>query len=265
MRPLDFSHMTPSFLDRTELWPSRNKFLAREKNRARMHGIRTEFLVWVSRTSFLDGELGSSVMGFSLVTVTVCKWAWSGSCNIFLHLWTQAMSLELTKLDMSNLVCRLNVKSTGITHIAVWGAFTLTRPLEISANKWHKWYDIKMHLQWQTNRKSQVSYRISLISMTWSDCQCHFSCFYNFQTLIHHWMWHILTTLCVYTVEKVSMVTDYSRSCFSNVTDFWRLFGLQANLVTYTIKVVVWKKWREIDTLLLHTIHLIHDLSNAIR
>jgi len=29
-----------------------------------MHDIRTEFLVRVSRTSFLDGELGSSVMGF---------------------------------------------------------------------------------------------------------------------------------------------------------------------------------------------------------
>ena len=64
MRPLDFSHVTPSFSDGIELLPTRNKFLAREKTLARMHDIRTEFLVRVSRTSFLDGELGSSVMGF---------------------------------------------------------------------------------------------------------------------------------------------------------------------------------------------------------
>jgi len=31
-----------------------------------MHDIRTEFFVRVSRTSFLDGELGSSVMGLRL-------------------------------------------------------------------------------------------------------------------------------------------------------------------------------------------------------
>jgi len=30
-----------------------------------MHDIRTEFLVRVYRTSFLDGELGSSVMGLT--------------------------------------------------------------------------------------------------------------------------------------------------------------------------------------------------------
>jgi len=65
MRTLDFSRVTPSFSDGIELWPTRNKFLAREKTRARMHDIRTEFLGRVSRTSFLDRELGSSVMGFS--------------------------------------------------------------------------------------------------------------------------------------------------------------------------------------------------------
>jgi len=32
-----------------------------------MHDIRTEFCVRVSRTSFLDGELGSSVMGLNCV------------------------------------------------------------------------------------------------------------------------------------------------------------------------------------------------------
>jgi len=31
-----------------------------------MHDIRTEFLVRVSRTSFLDGELGSSVVGLRI-------------------------------------------------------------------------------------------------------------------------------------------------------------------------------------------------------
>jgi len=52
-------------LDGIELWPTRNKFLEWEKTRARMHDIRTEFFVRVSRTSFLDGQLGSSVMGLT--------------------------------------------------------------------------------------------------------------------------------------------------------------------------------------------------------
>jgi len=50
--------VTPSFSDGIELWPTRNKFLAREKIRARMHDIRMEFFVRVSCTSFLDGKLG---------------------------------------------------------------------------------------------------------------------------------------------------------------------------------------------------------------
>jgi len=47
---------------------------------------------------------------------------------------------------------------------------------------------------------------------------------------------------------KISMV--FSRNCFPKMTDFSRLGALQA--VTYTLKVVVAKKWRELDTLLLH-------------
>jgi len=47
---------------------------------------------------------------------------------------------------------------------------------------------------------------------------------------------------------KVSMV--FNRYCFPKLTDFSRLGALQA--VTYTLKVVVSKKWHEIDTLLLH-------------
>ena len=42
----------------------------------------------------------------------------------------------------------------------------------------------------------------------------------------------------------------FSRNCFPKMTDFSRLDALQA--VTYTLKVVVAKKWRELDTLLLH-------------
>jgi len=77
----------------------------------------------------------------------------------------------------------------------------------------------------------------------------------------------------------------FNRNCFPKMTDFSRLGALQA--VTYTLKVVASKKWREIDTLLLHTtktkyhmaypchfqcpwmtlkvIRLMQDLSNAIR
>ena len=33
--------------------------------------------------------------------------------------WDQAVSLEWMKLDTSHLVCRLNIKSTAITHVKV--------------------------------------------------------------------------------------------------------------------------------------------------
>ena len=43
----------------------------------------------------------------------------------------------------------------------------------------------------------------------------------------------------------------FNRKLFSKNDDFSRLGALQA--ITYTVKVVVSKKWSEIDTLLLHT------------
>ena len=55
--------------------------------------------------------------------------------------------------------------------------------------------------------------------------------------------------LCVYVDEKVYVV--FNRNCFPKMKDFSRLDALQA--ATYTVKVVVSKKWRETDTLLLHT------------
>jgi len=58
----------------------------------------------------------------------------------------------------------------------------------------------------------------------------------------------VVTMLCVYMDGKVSVV--FNRNCFPEITDFSRFGTLQA--VTFTLKVVVSKKWREIDTLLLH-------------
>ena len=55
--------------------------------------------------------------------------------------------------------------------------------------------------------------------------------------------------LCVYMDGKVSMV--FNLNSFPKMTDISMLGALQA--VTFTVKVVVSKKWREIDTLLLHT------------
>ena len=57
--------------------------------------------------------------------------------------------------------------------------------------------------------------------------------------------------LCAYVDGKVSIV--FSRDCFPKMTDFSRLDAIQA--VTYTVKVVVSKKWHDLDTLLglLHT------------
>jgi len=43
----------------------------------------------------------------------------------------------------------------------------------------------------------------------------------------------------------------FNHNCFLKVKDFSRLGALQA--VTFTVKVVVSKKWRELETLLLHT------------
>jgi len=47
------------------------------------------------------------------------KWAWSGLRDSFLHFGAQAISLERMKLDISNLVCRLNAKSTRITQYTI--------------------------------------------------------------------------------------------------------------------------------------------------
>jgi len=48
---------------------------------------------------------------------------------------------------------------------------------------------------------------------------------------------------------KTSVVFDCD--CFPKMKDFSKLGALKA--VTYTVKVVVSKKWCNIDTLLLHT------------
>jgi len=57
----------------------------------------------------------------------------------------------------------------------------------------------------------------------------------------------LLTTFCVHMDGKVSIV--FNRNCFPKITDSARLGALQA--VTYPVKMVVSKKWCEIDTLLL--------------
>ena len=57
--------------------------------------------------------------------------------------------------------------------------------------------------------------------------------------------------LYVYMDGKVSSV--FNQSCFPKMKDFSRLGDLQAYAVTYTVKVVVSKKWCKIDTLFLHT------------
>ena len=89
-------------------------------------------------------------------------WALSGSHDSFLHFWAQAISLERMKLDISNLVSKLNVKCTQCTAI--------TRDLlnfwDISAIISLKRCKIDIQLQWSTNRKSLVSYRMAPISMT---------------------------------------------------------------------------------------------------
>jgi len=68
------------------------------------------------------------------------KWACSGLRDSFLHFGAQAIFLERMTLDISNLVCRLNIKTAGITHVKVLqhGVHLRSRDLlkfwEISAN-----------------------------------------------------------------------------------------------------------------------------------
>jgi len=50
----------------------------------------------------------------------------------------------------------------------------------------------------------------------------------------------------------------FNRNCFPEVKDF-KLGALQA---PYTIKVVVSKKWHEMDTLLLHTTNRKHHIAS---
>ena len=99
---------------------------------------------------------------------------------------------------------------------------------------------INIQLQWKSNRKLHVSYQMALISMTFTDLECHFL------TPIHQWIWHAIY-IYIY-------IGKYLKSWIATVFQKWqtsRLGALQA--VTYTVKVVVSKKWREMDTLLLHT------------
>jgi len=51
----------------------------------------------------------------------------------------------------------------------------------------------------------------------------------------------------------------FHHNCFPKMTDFSRLGTIQG--VTYTLKVVVSKKWRKIDTLLLHTTNRKYDMA----
>ena len=109
---------------------------------------------------------------------------WSGSRDSLLHFGVQAISLERMKLDISNLVCRLNEKSTGITHVKVLqhGVHLNSRDLlkvwKISANISETVRDRHMvTILLKTNRKSHVSCRMAPISMTLSDRECHFNRF----------------------------------------------------------------------------------------
>jgi len=184
------------------------------------------------------------------------------------------------KLDISNLVCRLNVKSTAITHVNVLqygGAFSITWPLKILGNVLisQKRYKVNIQLQWSTNRKSHIEWH--QYQWPWVTLNVT-SCFQSFLTLIHQWICHVLTTLCVYMNGEVSVV--FNRNCFSKMKDYLRLRPPKGNHVGYTINVVVSKKWCRIDAnhkwpidlchlqwpwVTLKVIRLLQDLSSAIK
>jgi len=64
-------------------------------------------------------------------------------------------------------------------------------------------------------------------------------------------MTRITYAVCIRGWESIYMV--FNRNCFPKMTDFSRLGALQAVTHGDTLKVVVSKKWREIDTLLIYT------------
>ena len=153
----------------------------------------------------------------------------------FYIFWAQAIYLERMKLDISNLVCRLNVKSTAITHVNVLqygGAFSITWPLKILGNVLisQKRYKINIQLQWSTNRKSHIEWH--QYQWPWVTLNVT-SCFQSFLTLIHQWVWHVLTTLCVYMNGEVSVV--FNRNCFSKMKDYLRLRPPKGSHVGYKI------------------------------
>jgi len=106
-----------------------------------------------------------------------------------------------------------------------------------------------MQLQWKTNRKSYVSYRMAPISMSLSDLECHCSCLKPFWLpFLNEYCSCFLH--CVYT-----WMAKYLRSSITTFFWKWNTFRGYSSLqaVTYTVKVVVSKKWCKIGTLFLHT------------
>ena len=81
------------------------------------------------------------------------------------------------KLDISNLVCRLNVKDNAITHVKVLqhgvhsGSRDLLKFLEISANISEMVPDRLLH------RKTDMKSSLLSTGTSSNDFVCHFSCF----------------------------------------------------------------------------------------
>ena len=134
----------------------------------------------------------------ALWCLTIPKWAWSGSRDPFLHFGAKAIHLEQTKLDISNLVCTLNVKSTSITHAKVLqygGAFRVMWPLKILRNNCTiKWYNGRLMrnqmcpIEWHQYQWPWVTLNVTVAALNLSN---YYTSMYvthiNHNVCIHEW------------------------------------------------------------------------------
>jgi len=124
---------------------------ARNLFRVGHSSIPSKFLVWVSRTSFLDRELGSSVMGLR------ANWA-SLICHtqvrIFLKMHTKRETVKMHRIqftpEQSSVVCFTNCRVSLL--------FLLTGRRKLAAVHFH--YLCKVMLVWVTSPIPECMYSI---------------------------------------------------------------------------------------------------------
>jgi len=124
---------------------------------------------------------GRAYQVLALQWQTTHLWTWSGSRDPFFSYFARIISLELVKLCSSNYVCWLTYRSTS-ARVIYFPQQGCVRGHVISLNfgkyvtvSWKR-CRIEPSLQWKTNRKSYVAYRMVPLPMAFSDLVGHLCC-----------------------------------------------------------------------------------------